>query len=431
MPARTLCFCFVLLLTACASNPPRTLPEELTRTVPWGTLEAQDDLSAPEPIPEYAQIVINNIQSHRQQYPDQPIPMNLLLLSGGGVRGHYATGILSGWSETGTRPEFDIVTGVSVGALIATYAFLGSDYDQQMIHDGYAATELLSSNKAQVSLFKTGSEYVGEGFMSLLEQSLTPKVIAAVGEEYLKGRRLYVGTTNLDGARFTVWDLGKIAISDRADKHQLYRKVVLASASVPMLFPPVMFEVNTPEGRFEQMHVDGGVTQNVFFADYDAIWHEVEQVIELEHEDFIINNYVIHSGRLDDGPPAPPVTNSLFPIMARSVSTLLKANSASSIYKLWLTSMVQQANFHLASIPPDFELNSDLTQVDDEEMQRLFEQGYQRGKNGMAWLTQPPTRDQAELQRMLGSSTLKQNFERWFYKQRALQQSFTPESDIH
>jgi hypothetical protein len=59
-------------------------------------------------------------------------PLTILALSGGGADGSYGAGFLKGWSESGLRPDFDVVTGSSVGSLIAPFAFLGPDYDRDL-----------------------------------------------------------------------------------------------------------------------------------------------------------------------------------------------------------------------------------------------------------------------------------------------------------
>ena len=193
--------------------------------------------------------------------------VNFLALSGGGSDGAFGAGLLSGWTASGTRPEFDVVTGVSTGALTAPFAFLGPKYDpalkrvftESSTRDiaiarpvrGLLGGDALSSN---APLAKIVAYYVTEDFL------------AEIGAEHRKGRRLLIGTTNLDAERPVIWDMGQIAVSGGPDAIVLFRKVLLASAAIPAVFPPGFVKVAANGAVYEEMHVDGGATREVFLV---------------------------------------------------------------------------------------------------------------------------------------------------------------------
>ncbi|MCL6634858.1 MAG: patatin-like phospholipase family protein [Peptococcaceae bacterium] len=184
---------------------------------------------------------------------------NILALSGGASGGAFGAGALVGLTRSGRRPDFAIVTGVSTGALIAPLAFLGSEWDERLA-DAYVgghAADLLSirgfAGALGTGLFK------GEGLEALIAPIIDERLMDAVAAEHARGRRLLIATTNLDSQKATIWDMGAIASRGGEAALKLFREVMLASASVPGLFPPRLFDVEAGGERFQEMHVDGGV----------------------------------------------------------------------------------------------------------------------------------------------------------------------------
>ena len=191
--------------------------------------------------------------------------VNLLAISGGGAGGAFTAGLLDGWTRSGRRPSFDIVTGVSTGALIAPFAFLGPAYDatlKTLYTGGGSATVAEPQN-----IFKIAA---GEGLVDpeplkrLVASYVTPEFLAAIAAEHRRGRRLLVLTTNLDAQRPVVWNMGAIAASDRPDAAALFRGILVASASVPAVFPPVMIRAESGGRPITEMHVDGVATKQIF-----------------------------------------------------------------------------------------------------------------------------------------------------------------------
>ncbi len=403
------------LLCACVSQPERTLPSEATRDKPWGALTVDEGLEFEAATPNYDSILTERVK-RQQQRSQGRIPLRILAISGGGIKGNYGAGVLVGWSESGRRPEFDVVTGVSVGSLMAPFVYLGSAYDRELGASAAEAVGILSSSKSRPKLFKTGSPYVGESFRALAQRWYTDELIEAVAVEHLRGRRLFVGTTNLDGRDFTVWDLGMIAASQHPDKGEVFRKALVASASVPMLFPPVMFNVDTVDGQAEQMHVDGGFHDNVFIADYDSNWARIRELLALDEQDFCVDTFVLHNGYLNERPLQAPVKNKMIPFISASLDSIMSKNARGGVYELWLSSMIFGARFNLVAIPADIQYATSLSDVNPEETSRMFEVGRTRGKTGQPWQVIPPPDSLYELRRALGGEPLDQAFDRSYYR---------------
>ena len=193
-----------------------------------------------------------------------------LALSGGGANGAFGAGFLNGWSSTGSRPTFKVVTGVSTGALMAPFAFLGQPGDAAL-HEFYTTTASRDIFALGEFLDIISRVLFGEGIadtsplVSLLERHVDEALLQQVALAHKSGRRLYIGTVDLDSQRFIIWNMGLIATSGQPDALQLFRKVMLASASIPIAFAPVFFDVEAGGRRYDEMHVDGAVAANVFY----------------------------------------------------------------------------------------------------------------------------------------------------------------------
>lgn len=188
----------------------------------------------------------------------KPAPVsNLLALSGGADDGAFGAGLLVGWSAQGTRPQFDLVTGISAGALIAPFAFLGRAYDDKLagLFTSYSADQIYQANILS-GLFGGNALADSAPLASLIEHYVDPPLLRRIAEERAKGRFLLVGTTNLDAQRPVYWDMGKIAARGDRRALELFRKVLLASASIPGIFPPVLIEVEAGGQGYQEMHVE-------------------------------------------------------------------------------------------------------------------------------------------------------------------------------
>jgi predicted acylesterase/phospholipase RssA len=307
-------------------------------------------------------------------------PQNYLALSGGGVLGAFTVGVLCGWTESGKRPQFDVVTGISTGALIATYAFLGSHYDQPL-RDYYSdfGPKDVYRRRCALSILWSDSAVDNSPLREKIEKAITCEVLAEVAEAHAEGRRLYIGTTNLDTKRLVIWDMGAIAASGRSDARKLYCDVILASAAVPGFFPPVRIDVEINGQHYEEMHVDGGTTAAVFFQPFMLnLGSDVRSRAGS-------SLWVIEAGKQFADPAC--VRPRLLPIGTTALRTMLDASARNDLSRLYTLALITGVNYNLASVPEDFRTNVDPLSFDAKETRRLFDEGYRQGVGGRDWHT--------------------------------------------
>ena len=316
-----------------------------------------------------------------------PPQKNILVLSGGGAFGAYPAGLLVGWSEAGTRPEFDVVTGISTGALIAVFAFAGKEYDP-FLKQNYTSTT--NKDIYRMKYFVRGllSESLAEStpMRDRIREQASAELIAKVAAEHRKGRRLYIGTTDLDARRPVIWDMGHIAGEDTDAARELFRMVVLASASIPGFFPPVRIPVTINGEKYVERHVDGGVTSSIFVR---PPWlTPADRRDPAKSGLYGSNVYVMIAGKLyADEEEVKPRSLS---VLGSSVSTLLYSQAQDALFKLYFASALTGMNFKVAAVPEDVSCKIDSTDFNPEAMTRLFEEGRARAKGKDLWRTTPP-----------------------------------------
>ena len=310
---------------------------------------------------------------------------SFLALSGGGAKGAFGAGFLNGWTDSGARPKFKIVTGISTGALIAPLAFLGSEYDYKL-RENYTTIRTKDILNVQGLLgFGILSVLFGESYASteplqnMIADMITPEVLDAIAREHEKGRKLYIATTNLDAQRPVAWDMGAIASSGHRDALKLFRKVMLASASIPGAFPPVYFDVEIDGKKYDEMHVDGGVIAGVFGYGFTLFTKAQDKGM--------CSFYVIKNGKLDV--EADQVRRHVFPISARSFSTLMKAQSWSDMLRLHNNAQRDNVEFNYISLPYNYEAKGN-EMFDPEEMKRLYDLGYSIATSDSPWQKEIP-----------------------------------------
>jgi hypothetical protein len=311
--------------------------------------------------------------------------MNYLAVSGGGSDGAFGAGLLVGWSEARTRPQFDVVTGVSTGALIAPLAFLGSAYDPQLkeVYTSYGLGDL-AQRRSIVAAVAGVSAADNAPMAGLIARYITSDVLDRVAGEHRKGRRLLIGTTHLDAQRPVIWNMGEIAARGDEKALELFRSVMLASAAIPGVFPPVLIPVEQQGGRFDEMHVDGGVASQVFIfpAQFDPRALDRRFGRAPKRRLFIVRN-----GRLN--PEWEPVPPHLVNIAGRSIASLIKYQGRGDLDRMYLQSRQSGADFNLASIPASF-TEREKEPFDRQYMNALFEVGYELGRSGYRWQKKPP-----------------------------------------
>ncbi|TGE01015.1 alpha/beta hydrolase [Methylobacterium nonmethylotrophicum] len=312
-------------------------------------------------------------------------PFSYLALSGGGGDGAYGAGVLNGWSETGRRPTFTMVSGVSTGALIAPFAFLGPAYDAQLrdIYTSGAAASLVRSPNPLNVLIGDGL-FGDERLRDLVGRYVSPEMLAAVAEEHRKGRRLLVVTTNLDSQRAVIWDMGAIAASGQPNAAALFRDVLTASASVPAVFPPMLIDAQAGNRAFQEMHVDGSVVTPVFTLP-EAFLTQDGRIAASRGKP---NIYVIINGRIE--PSFDVVQNGTLPIAVRSLSTVGRSRARATLASTYAFARRNGMGFNLTYIDRRIPEVPASQGFDTAYMRRLYEDGYQKGRSGAVWQTSLP-----------------------------------------
>ena len=384
--------CLVLILNACASTR-NALPEALLdeAVIPGGSAARMWGDEMPTDIDARVELLRRQFEAD----DDMDVfrnPPTYLALSGGGANGAFGAGLLKGWSESGTRPELLLVSGISTGALIAPYAFLGSHYDEDLerLYTGMATADLAAQRSYIRGVF-------GDAFFDtkplkeLLRWEIDEQMILEIAREYRRGRRLLIGTTNLDAQRPVIWNIGAIAQVGTREANQLIRDIMLASASIPGVFPPVRIKVTVGEQVYDEFHVDGGVSTQVFVYPSQVDLRKIASDVGAAKDKQTI--YVIRNGYLDAR--WSEVNPRLSSILLSSLDTIIRTQGLGDLYRIYLGAVRDKAKFKLAYIPEDFEFESSEL-FDPVYMSELFHLGYEQARNGYDWASSPPGFDLIE-----------------------------------
>jgi hypothetical protein len=307
----------------------------------------------------------------------------ILALSGGGANGAYGAGVVVGWTRRGDRPQFDVVTGVSTGALAAPFAFLGPDWDAELreAYVGGGTNGLLSART--FAAFAAPSLFSSRVLRTLVDQNVTPELLRQIAIEHAKGRRLLVATTDLDTQETVIWDMGVLATQGDADALTLFRDVLVASASIPGIFPPVLIAGVTGDGQVVQdMHVDGGVNTPFLAIPEDLLlWTNPSRARADSALYVIVNGQVgrntgVTPGRIDG-------------ILARTYDSMSKASLRLSLAATAAFGSRNGMRVEMSAIPDNVTVSS--LKFDTATMQALFELGQARSASGEAWASVSPS----------------------------------------
>jgi predicted acylesterase/phospholipase RssA len=363
-----------LLLAGCAGEARRPLS---TVAVPYAALpNGHDPLSPDKPVKTIAETgagagLILFLEKRRGH------ALNILEISGGGQYGAFGAGFLKGWRESGTRPEFDIVTGVSVGALMATHAFLGTPADDRLLADIFTSVgkDDIYRRKPLISLLFGGNSLLDTAPLGrLLEKIITPEVLVRVAAAHDAHRRLWVGTTNLDYNQTWAWNMTLIAKENRPGAIELYRKILLASAAMPVVFPPVEIEGH--------LMADGGIRSNVLVA---GLVGSDPPGPPLHGPGCV---YVIHNEPRGTTPEA--VDDGLHGITTRSFSAMMNASVGSVLLRSYFGARANGYEFKLADIADDVPVGDNPLAFDPRQMRAAFDAGYALGRQENPWQNLPP-----------------------------------------
>lgn len=311
---------------------------------------------------------------------------NFLAVSGGGSNGAFAAGVLTGWTEAGTRPEFTVVTGVSTGSLIAPFAYLGPPYDQRLTE---AYTQISGDDvfRRKHVLRVLGSTAAADNtpLRNLVNRFVTDEMVADIARENARGRKLLVGTTNLDAGRPVVWDIGAIAGSGVPDRKALIQNILIASSSIPGVFPPVKIKVVADGRTFDEMHVDGGTSNQAFM--FPSNFSLKAQDIKHKRSGMERTLYVIRNGKVTQRYDA--VKPRLASIVGRSISTLITSQGVGDLYRMYANAQRDGIAFKAIWVPETF-TKEEPEPFDPAYMKALYEVGLAMGRNGIPWSSQPP-----------------------------------------
>jgi len=391
MSARPLLFVLLTIaltvMAGCAlpARGPAVPSSDTTRALPLGIANARffaDDDPAPM-IAEAARALERERASLRAagRPTGQMPPAFFLAVSGGADNGAFGAGLINGWTTTGTRPPFNIVTGVSTGALIAPFAFLGPDYDDALreIYTTMSPDRVFLRRRLTAALFSDAmadASPLAETIAHYADQAM----FDAIAREYRKGRLLLISTTDLDAQRPVIWNIGAIAASRHPTSLALFRKILLASASIPGAFQPVMIDVEIDGSHFQEMHVDGGAIAQLFL--YPASIDPAVLPVDRPQTAFVIRN-----ARLD--PEHAEIERRTLTIAGRAISTMLAASGSNDVLRVYFLTKRDGVDYNLAYIGSDFKVPRGRP-FDQTYMRALFNYGHQQAVAGRAWHKTPP-----------------------------------------
>ncbi len=306
--------------------------------------------------------------------------LNILALSSGGATGAFGAGALAGLTRSAARPEYSVVTGVSAGALLAPFAFLGPAWDVEMsaIYTGDATRGVLQ--RRMLGALLGSSVYSNAPLRRLIDRYADDRMIAAIAAESARGRLLLVATTDFATGEPVIWDLGSVALYGGADAKRLFRAILLASASVPGLFPPVTVRLRTEGGEREEVHVDGGVTVPFFIAPAAADLPAGRGSAQPPLVRIIID------GRLRDFPYAAHA--NAYSIFRRSVSAGLNHMMQATLEWTVDASRLRGISVEYAAIPPSYPLRGAFD-FNPDEQRALFQYAASCAQAGRLWIQAP------------------------------------------
>lgn len=324
--------------------------------------------------------------------PDGVVHYAHLALSGGGANGAFGAGFLNGWTKTGKRPPFKIVTGVSTGALMAPFAFLGPEYDGAL-REFYTTTStrdvFILGSFLNIATRALTSDALADSspLSALIERDVDAAFVQRIADAHRAGRRLYIGTLDLDTSRFVIWNMGLIATSGHPDAVALFRRVMLASASIPIAFPPVFFDVVADGTHYDEMHVDGAVGARVFYSEglfRPSLLRERGRRDAHEGREDI---FVIHNGQLFREPL--PARRTVPNIALRVLDAAGHFGLIGDLFRIHAIARSEGASFQWVTIPDDVTIAPEQT-FDPVAMQALYDVGLALAQRPNVWRVGPP-----------------------------------------
>ncbi len=348
-------------------------------------------IDQPDGINELLKDLENSLRIMNRDHPGAPI--NYLSISGGGGRGAFGAGLLNGWTRRGDRPHFNMVTGVSTGALTAPFAFLGPDYDETLkaLYTNVSDPDIYRKRNYSSLLLSDGLGDTSPLY-NLIGKHVTPDFMRKVAHEYaINNRWLLIATNNLDTGQPVIWNMGKIAAHGTPEALVLFKQVMLASASLPGLFSPVMIDVQYQGKTYQEMHVDGGVSRQVFI--YPASLFRETGAYKLmegrKREAYLIRNDILQA----DGYQT--VDRNTVSIANQALSQFSQSHGDGDIFMAYLTARQDGFGFNLAFVADVIQKRNPKLRFDPEYMQALFNYAESRAEKGYPWSRVPPGLNEA------------------------------------
>lgn len=369
---------------------PNAVPEADLTSAKVGSFGTPIRYWADEPSGAFVERERKTIATVRANYGDslrgKRFPINYLSISGGGADGAYGAGFLTGWTKRGDRPKFNVVTGISTGSMIAPLAFLGPKYDP-MLKEAYTTVgtkDIASLQVLSALLGRSTGLTDNAGLKRLVQRYLTQEMLDEIAVESRKGRALLIGTTLLEGERPVIWDIGAIAETGNPQALGLVHDIILASAAIPGAFPAVNISVTVAGKTYTETHVDGGVTRQVFMYPASYRPKEVDKVIGWKPQRTV---YIIRNSKVV--PEYTPIRASIFPIVGRSVSTLIKSDGIGDLHRIYVVAQRDGVRYNVTAVPKTFTLKS-KSAFDKDYMTALFDAGYEAALAPSPWKNVPP-----------------------------------------
>lgn len=375
----------IIVIAACGNNTRKNaIPDAQLQTA---SISGMEDIryvpSTKAGVKSYLQ-EIKSVVAKRPQDPSRQT--NLLALSGGGDNGAFGAGLLVGWSQRGDRPVFDQVTGISTGALIAPFAFLGTDYDPTLkILFTQVSPDDIYKERGKLGVLFNDALADAAPLKKLIDKTVDSEMLQRVANEYQnRGRLLLIGTTNIDSGSLVLWNMGRIAAVGTPESAALFRNVMLASAAVPGAFPPVLFDAEVNGREYHELHVDGGLAAQVYL--YPAAVSKVaiqSGIIKSRKREA----YIIRNARLSIG--WEETERNGLGVLNRSYKKIVQSQGLGNLYQIYEIARRDKVGFNLAYIGNDFEADHPA-EFDKTYMNALFQYGFEKSVKGYPWQHMPP-----------------------------------------
>jgi hypothetical protein len=381
------CLLVPALLSACAT------PQRLAAVPASLTTQAETGLGNIRFFPTrdtkpFADEAVDSVRKEQAWLASQghagPLPpAYFLAVSGGGHNGAFGAGLLTGWTTAGNRPEFKVVTGISTGALIAPFAFLGSRYDPQLeqVYTTISQRDIFTKRGIIKGFFSDGLADTTP-LRHMVARVVDRSMLDAIAAEYRKGRLLLVATAELDALEPVIWNMTAIAASQDPRAADLFRNVLVASASIPGAFPPVMIDVTVGGQRYQEMHVDGGTIAQVFLYPPSTKAYVGDRLVERKRVLYIIRN-----ARLD--PDWQSINRRTLPVATRAISSLTQTQGVGDLYRIYATAQRDGLDYNLAYIPSSFNVVA-KEEFDQDYMRQLYAVGRSMAQKSYPWEKVPP-----------------------------------------